>query len=276
MEDQMIEAASILEITPTMIAGEGLENMPPWPEDKIEEGLRSHRNREVFLGTLAVGIYSADDGRLLIPDPYPVDEVVYVIQGMLTLRDALGEQQVFQAGDWLFVGKGFTGSWDMRGDFREIHIVAGSDAPGDVGQGLPPAEVYIPHDQQDLTTNVRHLAHCRLSEGLPTAGLIKTQAEVGQRDLSIRTVSGPVDRQAARAVFDRLIYVASGAIRCRGSVLNTGAVAIISKGELGSVLIEEGTVLLEVADAKSASPSQSDFTFGMTAANILGAASSPF
>ena len=46
-----------------------------------------------------------------------------VLSGKLILTDADGQMQEFVAGDLLMVPKGFTGTWQMLGNYRELIVV---------------------------------------------------------------------------------------------------------------------------------------------------------
>ena len=51
------------------------------------------------------------------------DEYVMVLSGKLILTDADGQVQEFVAGDSLMVPKGFTGTRQMLGNYRELIVV---------------------------------------------------------------------------------------------------------------------------------------------------------
>jgi uncharacterized cupin superfamily protein len=46
-----------------------------------------------------------------------------VLSGKLVLTDARGEVTQFVAGESLVVPKGFTGIWEMQGNFRELVVI---------------------------------------------------------------------------------------------------------------------------------------------------------
>ena len=61
---------------------------------------------------------------LLNPLAIPLfDEFVQVLNGTSVLTAADGEPQEFTVGDNFVVPKGFTGTWEMRGNFRELIIM---------------------------------------------------------------------------------------------------------------------------------------------------------
>jgi uncharacterized cupin superfamily protein len=70
-----------------------------------------------------VEVYEDDPATFAITKPFPVDEYVLVLNGKLILTDANGKVQEFVAGDSLMVPKGFTGTWQMLGNYRELIVV---------------------------------------------------------------------------------------------------------------------------------------------------------
>lgn len=104
------------------LAGQGLEGMPAWPPEILKKGVESHRSHGFFAGQFVTMVYDADDGLLEFND-YPFDEFVQVLNGTSILTAAGGEPQEFTVGDHFVVPKGFTGTWEMRGNFRELIIM---------------------------------------------------------------------------------------------------------------------------------------------------------
>lgn len=56
---------------------------------------------------------------------HPQDELIQVVQGMVTLREEGGSPQSFYAGDFLVLPKGFSGHWESEADdvFRSIRVL---------------------------------------------------------------------------------------------------------------------------------------------------------
>jgi uncharacterized cupin superfamily protein len=112
------------------IDGKGLTTMgAPWPKRTLVSGVESHRFDALFAGQLVVSIYDADDGLLKIVD-YPFDEFVHVLHGRAILTAEGAASQTFEAGDTFVVPKGFTGTWEMQDNFRELIVIekAANDA----------------------------------------------------------------------------------------------------------------------------------------------------
>ena len=90
------------------------------PEDVIA-GSHRPRGEVLFYGEqLIMEVYEDDPATFKMDQPSIFDEFVMVLNGKLILTDASGVSQEFVAGDSLVVPKGFTGTWQMLGNYREL------------------------------------------------------------------------------------------------------------------------------------------------------------
>ena len=71
-------------------------------------------------------IYESEPLTLRVVD-FPVDEFVTVISGKLILTVAGDEPQHFEVGDSVMIPKGFTGTWEMQGNYRELLVIMTED-----------------------------------------------------------------------------------------------------------------------------------------------------
>jgi uncharacterized cupin superfamily protein len=55
--------------------------------------------------------------------PLEYDEFVLVLNGKLILTEQNGRAQEFTPGDVVILPKGYTGTWEMQGDYRELAVV---------------------------------------------------------------------------------------------------------------------------------------------------------
>ncbi len=69
---------------------------------------------------LVIEVYEDGPATFAVTEPFPFDEFVLVLSGKLILTDAGGQVHEFVAGDSLVVPKGFTGTWKMLGNYREL------------------------------------------------------------------------------------------------------------------------------------------------------------
>ncbi len=103
------------------ITGCALESFGPWPKAiRAEPG--KHALKELFGGEFSVYLYESEPGVLKFED-YPFDEYVQVLSGSAVLTDASGNSQTFNAGDRFIMPKGFSGTWELQGEYREMFIM---------------------------------------------------------------------------------------------------------------------------------------------------------
>ncbi len=100
----------------------GFKTLPPWPKSMVKRGDEHHAMREIYVGEFAVDVYEASDGLVVLKDQ-PYDELVHVVHGECILTPDGGKPQRFKAGDIFIVPRGFSGSWEGKGGFRELIVV---------------------------------------------------------------------------------------------------------------------------------------------------------
>ena len=93
------------------------------PEDVIEGNHRPRGEVLHYGDQLILEVYEDDPATFKIDEPYLFDEFVMVLSGKLILTGSDGVAQEFVAGDSLVVPKGFTGTWQMLGNFREFVVI---------------------------------------------------------------------------------------------------------------------------------------------------------
>jgi len=109
-------------LNPDKLAGVDLPAGEPFlAPEAILEGSHRPRGDVLYQGKeLIMEIYEDDPATFAITDPFPFDEYVLVLSGKLILTDARGKVHEFVAGDSLVIPKGFTGTWKMLGNYREL------------------------------------------------------------------------------------------------------------------------------------------------------------
>ncbi len=106
------------------IAGLELGEYPPMPKEIVLEGSAKHRGHVFFSGEeIVVEVWEAGPAKLSIEEPFPYDEYVFIQSGKLILTDTKGKRTEYVEGDSLVVPRGFTGIWEMLGNYRELVVI---------------------------------------------------------------------------------------------------------------------------------------------------------
>lgn len=108
------------------MAGMGLTAIPP--DAYIDILVAGELNMEVaplFTGEeLRASIFASTPAKTdHRTRPNDSDEFVLVLSGKLILTPPGGTPQEFLPGDTLVLPKGYTGTWEMQGDYRELAVV---------------------------------------------------------------------------------------------------------------------------------------------------------
>ena len=109
------------------IAGIGLTAIPPDAfKDILESGELKMRVATLFEGKeLRVEIFESTPAKTNHRKrPTDGDEFVYVLSGKLILTEPDGTSHEYHPGDSLVLPVGYTGTWEMQGNYREIAILA--------------------------------------------------------------------------------------------------------------------------------------------------------
>ena len=120
-----VKAVRAVKMDPAKLAGIDLpvEEAFIAPEDVLN-GKHRPRGEVLHYGEeLILEVYEDDPATFRVDEPYLFDEFVMVLSGKLILTAADGVSQEFVAGDSLVVPKGFTGTWQMLGNFREFVVI---------------------------------------------------------------------------------------------------------------------------------------------------------
>jgi hypothetical protein len=108
------------------MAGLGLTAIPPDSfKDILVAGELNMRVATLFEGKeLRAEIFESTPAKTNHRTrPTDGDEFVYVLSGKLILTEQNGKVQEFRPGDSLVLPMGYTGTWEMQGNYREIAVV---------------------------------------------------------------------------------------------------------------------------------------------------------
>lgn len=109
------------------IAGIGLTAIPPDAfKDILVSGELNMKVATLFQGKeLHVSIFECTPAKTSHrARPTDVDEFVYVLSGKLILTEPNGTKHEYHPGDSLVLPVGYTGTWEMQGNYRELVVEA--------------------------------------------------------------------------------------------------------------------------------------------------------
>ena len=109
------------------MAGLGLTAIPPDAyQDILVAGQLNMRVATLFSGKeLHASIFESTPAKTNHrARPTDGDEFVFVLSGKLILTEPNGTVQEFRPGDSLVLPLGYTGTWEMQGNYRELAITA--------------------------------------------------------------------------------------------------------------------------------------------------------
>ncbi len=89
----------------------------------VESGSMGNSETAIFEGENTVSVWDAGPAKLIYDEPFGYDEFVVVLKGTLILTDNEGNQATYGEGDMFMVPKGFTGTWNMTEEYRELIVV---------------------------------------------------------------------------------------------------------------------------------------------------------
>jgi uncharacterized cupin superfamily protein len=114
-------------LDPDKIAGLDLTAIPPDAYQEILVGGELNmRVSTLFEGAeLRVSIFESTPAKTdHRTRPTDVDEFVYVLSGKLILTEPTGKVHQYLPGDSLVLPIGYTGTWEMQGNYRELVVLA--------------------------------------------------------------------------------------------------------------------------------------------------------
>ena len=113
-------------LDPDKIAGLNLTAIPPDAyQDILVAGELNMRVASLFEGKeLRVSIFESTPAKTdHRTRPTDVDEFVYVLSGKLILTEPSGTRHEYVPGDSLVLPVGYTGTWEMQGNYRELVVL---------------------------------------------------------------------------------------------------------------------------------------------------------
>src|SRR5215471_2316866 len=120
------DSVAPVRLDPDKIAGLGLISIPPDAyKDILVSGELKMRVATLFEGKeLRVEVFESTPAKTNHRTrPTDVDEFVYVLSGKLILTETNGKSHEYRPGDSLVLPVGYTGTWEMQGNYRELVVL---------------------------------------------------------------------------------------------------------------------------------------------------------
>jgi uncharacterized cupin superfamily protein len=120
------ESPSPVRLDPEKMAGLNLTSIPPDAYQEILVGGELNmRVATLFDGAeLTASIFESSPAKTdHRTRPTDIDEFVYVLSGKLILTEPDGTVHEYTPGDALVLPIGYTGTWEMQGNYRELVVV---------------------------------------------------------------------------------------------------------------------------------------------------------
>jgi uncharacterized cupin superfamily protein len=126
MTAQAADSPVPVRLDPDKMAGLGLTSIPPDAySDILVAGELNMNVASLFEGAeLRVSIFESTPAKTdHRTRPTDVDEFVYVLSGKLILTEPGGTVHEFVPGQALVLPVGYTGTWEMQGNYRELVVL---------------------------------------------------------------------------------------------------------------------------------------------------------
>lgn len=121
-ESHAAEPASLVRLDLERLGGGNLGSYEPYEPEHSNFDARGHTFFTSADGQFGLGVWEAKPGTLKIPEPYTIDELMYVLSGKIVLTDAQGNREEFGPGEGVIVPKGWSGTFEVPEGVRKIWV----------------------------------------------------------------------------------------------------------------------------------------------------------
>ena len=113
-------------------SGHPVHGMSPWSEmalvgDAVDNSVPTERFFRAFdkfidsPSQVRAGVWEATAYAEKVRD-YPYNEIVFVVEGSISIFDEDGHEELFEASDCFFLEKGFNGEWRQHSKLKIFHM----------------------------------------------------------------------------------------------------------------------------------------------------------
>lgn len=115
----------VIRMNPQGPEGIGLQDINAESKEVAIAGKKFETGYNYFTdasGQFTSGVWECSPCTLLM-DNYPVDEVCYLLSGVVKISDREGNAETFKAGDCFAIPQGFNGTWENVETSRKYYVI---------------------------------------------------------------------------------------------------------------------------------------------------------
>ena len=115
----------IIRMSPDGPKGMGLPDINAESKEVAVSGEKFETGYNYFTdtsGQFTAGVWECSPCTLLM-DNYPVNEVCYLLSGVVKISDREGKSELFKTGDCFAIPKGFNGTWENVETSRKYYVI---------------------------------------------------------------------------------------------------------------------------------------------------------
>ena len=116
------ETHDLVRLDRERLSGDKLGSFEPYYPERSNFDAHGHTFFTSADGQFGLGVWEAKPGTLDIPEPYPVDELMYVLSGKIVLTDAKGNREEYGPGEGVVLPKGWSGTFEVPEGVRKIWV----------------------------------------------------------------------------------------------------------------------------------------------------------
>ncbi len=116
------EANSTVRLDRDRLGGANLGSFKPYEPENGDLMARGHSFFTSEDGNFSLGVWETKPGTLRIPEPYTVDELMYVLEGRIVLIDTEGIREEYGPGEGVVLPRGWSGTLSVPEGARKIWV----------------------------------------------------------------------------------------------------------------------------------------------------------
>lgn len=121
-QSQAAESERTVRLDRERLGGANLGSFEPYEPENGDLMARGHTFFTSKDGKFSLGVWETKAGTLNIPEPYTVDELMYVLEGRIVLIDSEGNREEYGPGEGVVLPRGWSGTFSVPEGARKIWV----------------------------------------------------------------------------------------------------------------------------------------------------------